>query len=305
MRCNRQAFTLVEVLTVISIIGMLLALLLPAVQAAREAGRGTVCRNNLRQIAIACETYHVTHGNYPPGQMWGPYGLRYDSTAWSFLARLLPHLERQDLYEAGGIPDKTLRESGIAHYSLAVLRCPSDGTPGPSLDRGNLEGIPIALTSFKGVSGANWGADGSQNLGPGEVPTLWPNPGTNGSWDGLDEGDGMFYRSDYKVRRTHAHVLDGLSNTFMLGEDLPEWDAYCSWPYANNAYSTCAIPPNQRQAFDAGDWPNVQGFRSNHPTGLNFAFADCHVQFVRESIALDVYRSLATIKGKELVSVPQ
>jgi hypothetical protein len=298
---------LLEVLVAISLVGMVLSLLLSAVQAAREAARGIVCKNNLHQVAIACELHHVAHNTFPPGQMFDQYGIGPDSTAWSFLARLLPYLERKDLYEAGGIPDKTLRDSGVAHHHIAIFRCPSDGTQGPLADRGNMleHRFAVGLTNYKGVMGANWGADGSQGWGPGQVPTNWPNQGTNGSYDGLNEGDGMFFRTDYKARRTHAHVLDGLTNTFMLGEDLPERDIYCSWPYANNAYSTCAIPPNVKGDFNPQDWPNVQGFRSNHPAGLHFAFAGGAVRFVSDSIDLEVYRALATIRGKEGASLGQ
>jgi hypothetical protein len=302
---TRRGWTLLELLVVIRIIGALFSVLLPAVQAARERARQSTCRNNLRQVAIACQTNHSVFAFLPQGQMWGPYGVGYDSTAWSFLARLLPHVERQDLYAAGGgIPHTTLRESKSAHHELSVFRCLSDPTPSPSTSRGNLWEQPIGLTNYKGVSGANWGADRSQSFGPGQVPTLWPNRGTNGSWDGPEEGDGMFFRTDYLVKRTDAHVLDGLSNTFMLGEDFPECDAYCSWPYANNAYSTCAIPPNQREVVDPADWPNVQGFRSYHPGGLHFALVDGSVHWIADAIDLALYRALATIRGQETVSVP-
>jgi hypothetical protein len=276
--------------------------LVPAVQAARERARQVGCKNNLRQIAIACETHHVTHNVYPPGQFLGKYGSGPDSTAWSFLARLLPHLERGDVYEHGNIPDATLRESGVAHLTFGVLRCPSDAQHSARGDRGNLTGFSVGVTNFKGVSGANWSADGSQDLGPGQLATLWIVKGTNGSYDGLDNGDGMLFRSDYRVRRTAAHVLDGLTNTFMLGEDLPDADAYCSWPYANNAYGTCAIPPNYLGGTPTY-WPNMLGFRSHHPTGLHFAFCDASARFVSDKIDLAVYRGLATLHWRENASL--
>ncbi|MBI1900963.1 MAG: DUF1559 domain-containing protein [Planctomycetia bacterium] len=301
---------MVELLTVISIIGMLTALLVPAVQAAREAGRQVVCKNNLHQVALACDLYHTTLSVYPPGQFTGPngkgpYGNGPDSTAWSFLARLLPYLERQDIYEAGDIPNKTLIESGVAHLTLGVLHCPSSGPNVALADRGNLQFFPVGPTNYKGVSGSNWGIDTS--LGPFPIPmnTQWPNTGANGSQDGLDDGDGMFFRSDERVRRTAAHILDGLSNTFMLGEDLPEENIFCSWPYSNNAYGTCAIPPNFLSPGGPGDYPNRFGFRSNHPHGLNFAFAGGSVRRVGLNIDLKLYRSLATIHGSEGTSLDE
>ena len=93
----------------------------------------------------------------------------------------------------------------------------------------------------------------------------------------------------------------------MLGEDLPGETQWRSWPYASNASGTCAFPPNLMHAA-AGNinwsWQNNESFRSNHPGGLHFAFADGSVRFVREDIELEVYRALATIQGGEVVEGP-
>ena len=154
--------------------------------------------------------------------------------------------------------------------------CPSDGYSwrGPRTDAGNLRGFAVGQANYKGVSGANWGADASQDWGrhssdpiqPGEggrdyIGTLWPNPGTNGSEDGLENGDGIMWRTDYQHPVQQRDVTDGLSHTFLIGEDLPDKDSWCSWPYANNAYGTCAIPPNFTFQ-DPNWWPNTQSFRS-------------------------------------------
>ena len=146
----------------------------------------------------------------------------------------------------------------------------------------------MGQTNYKGVSGANWGADGSQKKD--SIGTLWANPGTNGSADGLNNGDGLMWRTDYLRPMQDADVRDGLSNTFLLGEDLPEKNLWCSWPYANNAYGTCAIPPNYTYR-DPNWWPNTHSFRSAHPTGLNFALADGSVRFFSQYIALATYRA--------------
>lgn len=301
-------FTLVEVLVVIALIGILLALTLPAIQQVRESARRSQCKNNLRQVALACTSFEAARGVYPPGQMFAQYGYGPDSTAWSFFAQILPYLDQESLYVKGGVPFKTLRQSEIAMTTIPVLLCPSDssGATGPRFDAGNMVeyGFGVGPTNFKGVSGANWGADGTQGWGPDDSGTLWPSRGTNGSYDGLNDGDGMFYRVDYKVHRRARDVRDGLSNTFIVGEALPRDDVYCSWPYANNAYSTCAIPPNSKGVSSPEFWPNSQSFRSDHPGGLHFAFGDGSVRFIGESIDLQVYRGLATIAGAETVNPP-
>ena len=295
------AFTLVELLVVIAIIGTLLGLLIPAVQSAREAGRRVSCQNNFHQLVLAVHQFSGEQGHYPPGQCGGPIGFGANTRAWSWLARILPYCEENSLYREGGLPGKTLIDSGIMDRQVRLFLCPSDwySWRGPVTNAGNLRGIPVGQTNYKGVSGANWGADGSQ--GSDNISTLFPNPGKNGSADGLDDGDGILWRSDYSAGLREANVTDGLSHTFLIGEDLPEKDYRCSWPYANNAYGTCAIPPNYTYQ-DPNWWPNTQSFRSAHPGGLNFSMADGATLFISQDIDLATYRALATRAGGETVS---
>ena len=97
------------------------------------------------------------------------------------------------------------------------------------------------------------------------------------------------------------------SNTFFLGEDIPEIDIYCAWPYAYSSLGTCAIPPNVMKHPDGtpydrvSDWAELYSFRSRHGSGLNFAFADGSVRFISQEIPLPIYRALATIAGGEVV----
>jgi type II secretory pathway pseudopilin PulG len=295
---RRGGLTLVELLVVIGIIGALLAMIIPAVQAVREAGRRAQCQNNLKQLAVAVHQFHDTHNRFPPGQCGGNYKFGPDSVAWSWLARILPHIEQDALYQQGGVPSKTLKASGIADRQIPLFLCPSDSFShvGPRIDAGNLDGFAVGQTNYKGVSGANWGADGSQKLD--NIGTAWRNEGVNGSYDGYDNGDGILWRSDVRQRIGMRNVVDGLSRTLLIGEDLPGKNRWCSWPYANNAYGTCAIPPNSTWD-DANWWPNTHSFRSVHSGGLFFALADGSVQFVREDISPGIYRALATRAGKE------
>src|SRR5205807_929409 len=140
----------------------------------------------------------------------GSYGGGIDSRAWSWLARLAPHIEQESVYKLGGIPTKTLRTSGVADRPIALFLCPSDPSnqSGPRLDAGNLKGFAVGLTSYKGVSGANWGddlkGDGGRNF-----KTRWRHKGANGSFDGHSNGDGIFYRLDYLRRFRLEFIRDG------------------------------------------------------------------------------------------------
>jgi prepilin-type N-terminal cleavage/methylation domain-containing protein/prepilin-type processing-associated H-X9-DG protein len=304
---RRYAFTLIETLVVIAIIGICLGLLVPAVQKVREAASRIGCANNLHQIALAVHTYHDSHGAFPVDSEagpWGPYGPQ--THAWSWLARLLPYVEQEALYKQADIPTATLYQArGAVAQEIRVFLCPSDTAlgAGPRKDAADLgvwnpPFIAVGQTNYKGVSGANWAWGDAR----------WHNRGTNGSSDGLNQGDGIFCRSDFWNPRRLASITDGTSNTFMIGEDIPQKNHWCSWPYANNAVGTCAIAPNARRRngkeYSPWDWGNVYSFRSRHPGGLQFAYADASVRFLRESIDLATYRAMATIQGGEPLLEP-
>jgi prepilin-type N-terminal cleavage/methylation domain-containing protein len=313
---SRCAFTLIELLVALAIITTLTAITVPAIMKVREASHRTICANNLRQIAIAIHNYHGDIHHFPFGQV-GPYkkvpnspyyGWGADSTGWSFLAIMLPYVEEDKLFAAGRVPQATLRQSGIADKKIKLFLCPSDNAflAGPRSDSGNLQDFPVGNTNYKGVSGSNWGFDKGEDKW---LATDWKHLGTNKSYDGLIENDGLLSRNDIFTGKFFASVQDGLSNTFMLGEDLPEKNRWLSWPYANGCYGTCAIPPNVKRPgggdYDPYDWHNVWSFRSRHPHGVQFAFADASVRFVIDSLDLDLYRAFATIAGGEVVDVSQ
>jgi prepilin-type processing-associated H-X9-DG protein len=153
------------------------------------------------------------------------------------------------------------------------------------------------MSNYKGVTGDCW-AYGT-----------YVNNTVDG--DGLTKSNGMFTRGDIVAPRSIAAITDGLSNTFLLGEDIPEINAHCAWMYANGSIGTCAIPPNVNKKPGNGalydpynDWPYIYSFRSRHPNGLHFALCDGSVRYVSDTIALPAYRAMATINKGEVVNAP-
>jgi prepilin-type N-terminal cleavage/methylation domain-containing protein/prepilin-type processing-associated H-X9-DG protein len=311
---RKRGFTLIELLVVIAIIGILIGLLLPAVQKVREAANRSKCSNSLKQLALACHNFQDSYGTLPydmspdaggPAGTWGMKGPN-----WSWIAHVLPFFEQQDLYAqitalgtGGNIDTVYFNNANVAPMlgtTIKVLFCPSDNAQfNTSLqtNRADLTGA-IGLTNYKGVSGADWCCG---TWGPIKS-TL--DPTTN---DGLAKGDGIFYRGDGNKRITLTDIKDGTSNTFMVGEDIPLLNQWCSWPYSNNAVGTCAIPLNfgvPPNTDKPSDWHNVYSFRSYHAKGANFAYADGSVHFIDEDIDLATYRAMATRSGMESVVAP-
>jgi len=302
---RRPGFTLIELLVVIAIIAVLIGLLLPAVQKVRDAAARASCQNNLHQLAVAVHKYHDENGFFPSNA--GP-GYSYNNSSpncWSWIARTLPSMEQGNIYTQAGVNTGAPLNANPAAVAtnIKALLCPADNVNGPDMNRANIgsnTGQGVGQTNYKGVCGSNWAWGSYTNTGP------------SGNSNGLDAGDGIFFRSDY-VRPMKLAMLtsaDGTSTTFMLGEDIPTMNQHCDWPFFNHATGTCAIPlnnalqPGQPGYNNLGDWPNVYSFRSRHGGGANFAMADGSVRFVRDSIDLTTYRALATWNGRETANLP-
>jgi prepilin-type N-terminal cleavage/methylation domain-containing protein len=311
-RFAHRAFTLVELLVVIAVIGILVALLLPAVQAARESARRGQCDNNLKQLALAVHGVHDRRGTFPPNSM-----ITYDPTApnWSWLANILPEMEQRALFEAAAIgsyqPNAIDQSLPQIATEIPAFKCPSDsnayqGTQSHASNFDMLDPVlgPLtyAITCYRANIGANWGggAPGSA-LWWGTDPQ-WCNPDPtnadpNTTYDGCYYGNGVIYETKRPERM--ASVRDGTSSTFLIGEALCGKDYQNSWCHMDNAIATCAYPPNAKNPVTGQD------FTSQHPGGVQFAMTDGSSRFISEQINLQTFRALATRAAHEAVQVPQ
>jgi type II secretory pathway pseudopilin PulG len=291
----------VELLVVITIIGILIALLLPAVQAAREAARRLQCSNNLKQVSLALHNYHAAHRALPPGGM--------DDNQLSYVVMLLPYIEQRALYErfnfgAGEYryPPNGKIENSLVRLSL--LLCPSCPEERSNLSAGG--------TNFsERVPNTADGEDPYTTHYVGVMGPIGTNPVTGGEY--LNEGDtsnqfgahatgGVLYKNS-SVR--FADIIDGSSNTYALGEI--SWSGYAkfrTWIRGSTLNSTAmGSAKNVTDPINAGapyGYFNDGAFGSNHPTGTHFGLCDGSVTFISENIDHSVFLSAASRAGGEV-----
>lgn len=318
---SRSAFTLVELLVVIAIIGVLVALLLPAVQAAREAANRMSCGNNLKQLGIACHNYHDTHKKLPLTYNTGDYGLT-NSRNTSWMLQAMPFMELGNLYDmmdfrygpaddprTGAIASPNNPSNGyVITRPVPAFLCPSDGTTNDGVMGGRANiGWTVGVNNYKGCSGGNWAWGNFQSTG-----TASHNPG-NGN--GLDAANGFFGRGP-AVSNKFAKCTDGLSNSFLAGEAIPAHCQHSSWYHFNHCTATAGVPLNVKaqctntgnkeadRVACTGDWPNNYSFMSRHPGGGQFCMGDGSVRFVPDQVDLNVYRGAGTITSGESTQLP-
>jgi len=287
LRCG---FTLVELLVVIAIIGILIALLLPAVQAAREAARRMSCSNNLKQIGLALHMYHDTHKRLPPGWIaFNPNtGQRhwFGEPGWGWAARILPYLEQKALSDK--LIDLTRPITDSVHdqvrlTQLAVYRCPSDSGEGmftlegggPYVGSGGgFQPVEMAVGNYLGVFGTK------------DFHEVCPS--------GTCEGNGpLFFQRGVRF----AEISDGLSQTFVVGERNTKlapgtWLGMVTGGQHAPA-RICGVatyPPNSEQE----ESHYFHNFSSRHPSGTHFLAADGSVKLIAETINEQTYHALCT-----------
>jgi prepilin-type N-terminal cleavage/methylation domain-containing protein/prepilin-type processing-associated H-X9-DG protein len=311
----RRAFTLVELLVVIAIIGILVALLLPAVQSAREAARRMQCTNHLKQIALAMHNYHGTHQTLPYGS--GDCCDRSNPRAWGGVwpTMILPQLEQQNLHSAIDFNKHTQDlPANIVQSIVPFYVCPSDGNASNAvLDKrfshNPTKAMGLWYTACMGPTTpdqcpfCNGGAPPS----PGNYCCQGHNWGTLPG-DGYPEGNsvGMFGR--FRNAITFGEVRDGLSNTIMLGETLPKTCAFISMYAVNFNVTSTTIPINTRDSDELSpgtNWWRTSGYKSQHGGGVNVAMGDGSIQFMTENIDYRLYNNLGTRAGGEVALLPK
>ncbi len=301
---RRAGFTLVELLVVIAIIGILIALLLPAVQAAREAARRMQCTNHMKQIGVAMHNYHTAMKVLP---FASGYNVAQTGT-WA--AFILPYLELQTLYDRFDfrLDMKDPANEEAVTTVVATFICPSDPAGSdPIMDNRCSFNPSPSMTSWYLVSMGPTEPDRC-DFCPEEKPSYCCQGYNYGTRDPPDNSTGMFGR--YPGRRRFDDVLDGLSGTFMAGETLPGHSIHNVAFGGNFPLCGTQIPLNTMEGKGGtthSDNPHyrVQGFKSLHPGGANFLLGDGSVHFISESIDYALYNALGTRDGGEVASVPE
>lgn len=295
MASKSKGFTLVELLVVIAIIAMLVTLLLPAVQSARESARRAQCINNLKNISLAVQNFHSARGRIPQSHNYeSDHGL--SGRGW--IAATMPFFEEQARYDimepyfkgsfasGQGInhPDLT----NVVNQPIALFLCPSAGSKTVSTEQFQWANRELALTNYKGIIG-------NTKMGGAGV----------GSEDCHRSPNcrGLFWRYSFLKEIRFKNISDGLSKTFLAGEDLPRYNHHSGIYHGNGDYSSTHFPLNFKPVPPRpADWPTSITFRSDHSGGANFALLDGSVTFINDGIDFDTYRFLSTRNGGELVT---
>jgi len=340
---SRLGFTLVELLVVIAIIGVLVAMLLPAVQAAREAARRSQCTNNLKQFGLAIQNYSNNKKSLPAGAHWGDIRFPPDCDAsltckgpqCCKLGRgtihmfLMPYLELQNLYARFDFTRRTDEQTmpdgtPIGAQNVPIFVCPSDVYP----EAPKKTGVTLSEELLATYKMSNYAASrGPTKHIPGgscncplwktwndAYPTIIePYPDTGSDVTQLTTFGGPFTRLAYEVKL--EQITDGLSNTIFMGEVRPGCSRHAAegwaWSHSGNGIVSTVVPINldscsqvvTAQCACWDNWSSELGFKSAHAGGAHFVMGDASIQFLSETMDHRVYNALGGKADGEAASL--
>jgi prepilin-type N-terminal cleavage/methylation domain-containing protein/prepilin-type processing-associated H-X9-DG protein len=338
---RRRGFTLIELLVVIAIMGVLIALLLPAVQKTREAANRIKCLNNLKQAGLAMHHYHDNFGRFPPSldlgeRPYDPPPNRGYHPYWSWRARLMPYYEQDNLYREadewahignGSRTDFHWWPWGDFWNDFATA------LPNPACSQPMLLWICPSEPRNLIVQYVNFGSGHNFQVAYADYQGVC---GIRGDFEGEKSGILVYSDANTKRRVDFAAILDGTSNTLMVGERPPSRDLYFGWWFAGAGYDGSGVGcvglgareygyaagvkdytnptvgtgipdpcPASKVGFQPGDYNNLCDqvhFWSFHPGGGNWLFADGSARFLSYDVN-EILPQLCTRNGGEAVNV--
>jgi Tfp pilus assembly protein PilE len=292
-------------LVVIAIIAILIALLLPAVQQAREAARRSTCKNNLKQIGLALHNYHDTFKMFPPGKVTIGNCCGTQSRA-NWAISILPEVDQGPLFERydSNVFNEDPENQFVREQAVPVYNCPSDIHAGSMVapESGPGSGLNYRMSSYRGVGGRS---DGSGWWDNSQASSL------NSSWKGALHAIGTLSLSPTRMR----DITDGPSNTLMVGEYHTQTNNRRGtfWAYSYTSYNSSDIHPDQPRTLlpdydrcvaiggPGGADSCKRGFGSLHTGGIQFLLCDGSVRFISVNISSNIIGGLATIGGNEVI----
>lgn len=333
----QAAFTLIELLVVIAIIGVLVSILLPAIQQARESARKAQCASNLRQLGLGIEQYAANFQVYPPGAFiwWGlnssqkaamPAGTTFTEnqngvTRGSLLIHILPYIGQETLYRYYNFSSNTdnqlnsARKFYMQNTVIPVYLCPSD-------DNGRQKSDGKGFHNYSGTIGATGMSSTGNPACPCNNPFgsfALPSTGSN-SVSGVFRRDYGSGNSSYSLSNVCTHpeeVTDGISKTIFMGEVRSNCSAHAQngWGITNNGnglvsttipinYNTCDLSPgvgDQSDCFKYCNWNMELGFKSNHPGGAHALFGGSSVRFLSENIDHKLFQLLGAKSDDQVI----